>query len=303
MPTDRQDGKPDNPWRWIAVDVDPDVQRCRQLTGTGSRGRAGAATRFGIWCCTAGRGTLEVLGQTRAMSPGQTLLLPAGVPARLVSDERKPWEAVRVEFDLLVFGKPILHAARYVNPTELTLELPSVPGLCLFAETDTLAAAERLVRAPRRYADHDTVLLELALGVWRLVHLLRFFFIKLRRLEPTQRPLMQTAAVYIYEHSKRPDLRLAEIARHVDVSVPTLTRQFRAYFGTSVKQFIIQQRLRTACRLLRNPDFRVHEVAAWAGFRSAAQFCSSFRAQHGMTPGAYRRDHLGPDGAPLDLQE
>ncbi|MBH1933185.1 helix-turn-helix domain-containing protein [Streptomyces sp. AV19] len=84
-------------------------------------------------------------------------------------------------------------------------------------------------------------------------------------------------------------LPLAELAAHASMSVRTFCRRFRAETGMPPGQWLSRRRLDHARRLLETTDLPVEQVAAQAGFGTAASFRQHLAADIGVSPTAYRR--------------
>ena len=84
-------------------------------------------------------------------------------------------------------------------------------------------------------------------------------------------------------------LTVAELARHACVSERTFARRFRAESGTTPLQWLLQQRVLAARRLLEASDAGVEEIAERSGFGTAASLRVHFRRIVATTPTAYRR--------------
>lgn len=67
-------------------------------------------------------------------------------------------------------------------------------------------------------------------------------------------------------------------------SVPTFRREFKIKFGTSPRQWIIQQRLEKAKDLLENGSISVQDVANQVGYDSTSHFIKAFKKAFGITP-------------------
>jgi transcriptional regulator GlxA family with amidase domain len=67
------------------------------------------------------------------------------------------------------------------------------------------------------------------------------------------------------------------------------TRHFRQATGTSFKQWLLNQRLSHAQRLLEASDASIEAVAQAAGFGSALSLRQHFRAAFHSSPSAYRK--------------
>ncbi|MET8610991.1 helix-turn-helix domain-containing protein [Streptomyces misionensis] len=88
-------------------------------------------------------------------------------------------------------------------------------------------------------------------------------------------------------------LTLEDLARRAATSVRTLTRKFRQETGMPPMQWLAQQRLRYARRLLERTDEPVDRIAAEAGFGTGTAMRQHFRETLGVSPHAYRNTFRG----------
>lgn len=84
-------------------------------------------------------------------------------------------------------------------------------------------------------------------------------------------------------------LALAELAEHARMSVRTFCRRFREEVGMPPGQWLAQQRVEHARRLLETTDLPVDQVAAHAGFGTAVSLRQHLSATIGVSPTAYRQ--------------
>lgn len=87
--------------------------------------------------------------------------------------------------------------------------------------------------------------------------------------------------------------RLAEIARRLGTNEKRLTHVFKTQKGMSVFEFVRQQRLLLARKLLTQTPLCVADIAAETGFSSSANFAAAFRATFGLAPNQYRHEQAG----------
>jgi AraC family transcriptional regulator len=90
---------------------------------------------------------------------------------------------------------------------------------------------------------------------------------------------------------------LAEVAQAVDRHPIHVAREFKRVFACTVGEHMRQVRVRTAAALLRSGRRSIADIAGQCGFFDQAHLARSFRAVHGMSPGAYRNAPLNPAGA------
>jgi AraC-like DNA-binding protein len=77
--------------------------------------------------------------------------------------------------------------------------------------------------------------------------------------------------------------------RLAGLSHSRFSEAFRAAFGMSLVQYIRQQRLRRARRLLRSTEMKVTDIAFTSGFSSVTLFNRLFKAESGLSPTQFRR--------------
>lgn len=95
---------------------------------------------------------------------------------------------------------------------------------------------------------------------------------------------------------------LEAIAAELGLSVSHFSRAFRASTGLPPYRWLLHHRVRTAKRLMGVRNVSLSEIAISAGFANQSHFTRVFSAIAGISPGAWRRDVLGPmhSSRPLD---
>lgn len=88
-------------------------------------------------------------------------------------------------------------------------------------------------------------------------------------------------------------LTLRDLADRANISVRTLTRWFRADTGLSPTQWLLDQRIDLARRLLERTNLSVDRVAEESGFGSAVGLRTHFGRAVGVPPAAYRHTFRG----------
>ena len=82
---------------------------------------------------------------------------------------------------------------------------------------------------------------------------------------------------------------LDSLAEQAVMSRRSFTRAFQRATGCSVLQWLLNQRLALAARLLETSTLSMESVAAQAGFQSAMSLRLRFKSGYGLTPTAYRQ--------------
>ncbi|MGB3288683.1 MAG: helix-turn-helix domain-containing protein [Burkholderiaceae bacterium] len=89
---------------------------------------------------------------------------------------------------------------------------------------------------------------------------------------------------------------LAGIAQRLGVNGRRLSRAFHRHMGMTLFEYLREERMRVACRLLRETSLSVAAIATELGYSSAANFSTAFRAHAGQSPSAYRASPSTFDG-------
>ncbi|MFC0213008.1 AraC family transcriptional regulator [Paenibacillus chartarius] len=96
---------------------------------------------------------------------------------------------------------------------------------------------------------------------------------------------------YVRNHLHNPMLSVDDIAAHVSISVNYARQIFKDHFQCSLSDFITNQRIEHAIRLLTTTDWTVAEITEQSGFQTKSTFFSTFKKATGMTPSQYRLEY------------
>ena len=110
---------------------------------------------------------------------------------------------------------------------------------------------------------------------------------------PVEPKWLADAAIYILRNAKR-GVHASDVFAAAGKSHTTVSHAFRKAFGTSVVEALADARLDEACRLLRDTNMDMTQVASLSGYASMSYFMQAFKANKGMSPGAWRRDFRHP---------
>ncbi len=84
------------------------------------------------------------------------------------------------------------------------------------------------------------------------------------------------------------DIQLADLAQLLTMSPFHFGRLFKQAIGTPPHQYLLQQRVERAKRLLKQTNQPIIQIALDCGFKSHSHLSKQFRQLTGMTPTAYR---------------
>jgi AraC-like DNA-binding protein len=88
------------------------------------------------------------------------------------------------------------------------------------------------------------------------------------------------------------DLTLAELANLLHTNKTYLSETINHHYGLNFNDFINQQRVKEACRLMMEPDSQrlsFEQISEKCGFNSRSTFYAAFKKSTGMSPAAFSR--------------
>lgn len=92
---------------------------------------------------------------------------------------------------------------------------------------------------------------------------------------------------YIAGHLTK-KLSVSAIARELNISYSYLAAKFQQETKTSIKKYILQEKLTAATNLLKYSEAGVGDIAHYLAFPSTSSMCSQFKKAYGMSPLEYR---------------
>ena len=92
----------------------------------------------------------------------------------------------------------------------------------------------------------------------------------------------------VESHFTDSDFNLDCLAAEAKLSKSTMNRKLKAMTGLTPMEFVKNIRLRSACRLLRQADMTVSEVAYAVGCNDPKYFAKCFKEEYGQTPSQFQ---------------
>lgn len=96
---------------------------------------------------------------------------------------------------------------------------------------------------------------------------------------------------YIYDHLHT-KITVGILAEYVDLSESYLSRLFKKEVGVGISEYIQGKKIETAQNMLIYSDYGPSDIASTLAFPSQSYFTEIFRKRTGLTPVAYRMQHL-----------
>ncbi len=100
--------------------------------------------------------------------------------------------------------------------------------------------------------------------------------------------LVNATCDYLRERLATP-LSTEQLSKLFNTNEKRLTRAFREVLGVTVSEFVRNERLVSAERMLRTTALTITQISEELGYSSSANFATAFRAHFGQTPSEFRQ--------------
>jgi AraC-like DNA-binding protein len=210
-------------------------------------------------------------------------LLPSAVSPRL-GDGQPVVRLVACHLAIPRHGSTLLHSA--LPPV---IRVPGVDGQAAPWLRDTLQLMSLESESPRRVSQG---ILD-RLGQVIILQAIRAFLCEsaakaAHSPSALLDPSIAGALSLIHRYPERP-WTVAALASEVAMSRSAFADRFAELVGAAPIEYLTERRMQAACRLLRDPEIGLSQIAARVGYRSTAAFSNAFRRSVGVAPGRYRR--------------
>ena len=112
---------------------------------------------------------------------------------------------------------------------------------------------------------------------------------KLKLLSQSDKLFLGAVDDYIKENISDESLNNESMAKHLNISVPTLQRKMKSLTGLTPNRYIRKYRMNVGAQLLATGNCLVSEISYNVGFNSASYFSKCFKEEYGCLPQDYIR--------------
>jgi AraC-like DNA-binding protein len=231
----------------------------------------------------SGTGGFDIDGKNYRLKPGTAFLALHYDPKHTYyypPEETEPWHFLWISF----FGKTLEQMVRdIVKRYGYLYQLPRDRGII------------RRLEAYRNYTDTVQVLTPLA-GAKLVMDTLTDLGKEPEKEEiaTSQSSLVGRAQYMIIENLYR-NINITELAEQLNVSREHFARLFKQQAGVSPSDYILKQKMKLACHLLKYSQLTIKEIADRTGYENPSSFIRAFKKIIHMSPGALRNTGWIPD--------
>lgn len=243
--------------------------------------------RCEIGLCKSGNGIWVTSDHIYALSPGDVVISPAGIPhySRCCSTDKHPecrcdfiyFDETRLLEECGIHSKELLDGNRVISPTVLTWN----------SNNNLRKLLEKMVVAFRETKNK-------ALANKICAHWYSLFLLESRinqfHTEPTI-PITNDALApalqkLIVDFSS--DISVKELADLCAFSTGYFINTFKKAYGVSPIRWLNRFRVNVASKLLAESNISITDIGCFVGFSTPSDFYRHFTEIHGMSPSAYR---------------
>ncbi len=248
--------------------------------------------------CYGGSGHLLMEGRKVDFKTGRTLLIPPGYEHQIVVTDKTPAE-------LKIFCMSDTDMEQFLSPVQLT----AVKSLL----SSGLSVGDAISNTVTKTEESNWNLLELSDQIsegisqpasstqqlnWSLLSLILALHTNASHLQSDQPQVknrihkyhhkMQQVTAWIDLHLQE-NLGLDQAAAEFGLSRSLFSREFQRHTGKSFIEYCNSRRVEKAATVLSTSAMNITDVAFGSGFSNLSHFHRQFKANYGLTPGAFRR--------------
>ncbi len=247
----------------------------------------------------SGKGAHEIEGEITPISRGDIFFINTGTPHRYHNDDKFPLVICNCIFLPSVLTREFSSGEHFIGVAYRYLfssPFEDAPGaqthICLHETSGAIASI--LDEMHEEYSEKRN-------GYRQIMKAdLHRLLIRLFRLSREEHPsaqdntvypnlVVQSAIAYMKNRCEQ-DIRCEDLAAHTYVSPSYLARVFKQITGKTVIRVLQEIRMEKSCKLLRETDLAIYEIATRCGYTDMKYFYSLFTRIVGKTPGAYRNE-------------
>ena len=252
-----------------------------------------------IGICRWGTGEMVLDKKRYPYKEGDVTVVPKNFPHAIVNKpgEKSYWEYLYIRPS--VFLEKI-YKGEVRKRKKITEELEYRPFIKGQNEVPALASEINLIMDQLRMQEYEYrscvkgLLFALIMEIVKINHLYNEKPEFSHKYSPQKEEIIGKALEFI-EENYRKDLRISDIAQASFVSETYLRRLFAECCAMSPMQYVNLTRIDAACKLIKNTDANINEIAYKAGFTNMSTFINNFKLIVGYTPKQWKQKIMQKD--------
>lgn len=245
-------------------------ESCTPLHSYGPAIRSGYIIHYII----EGKGIFKTNGKIYRLSAGDAFLITPGNLIYYEADAKNPWTYTWIGFQGIKIKQ-------YLSRTSL-LDYP----IFHYEHDDRIRLChEKMYEANQNFKNKDLIMTSI---LYEYLFMLVSKFPKQNITVSEKKDLYVEEALKYIESNYSSNINVNSIAEFLSIDRSYLHRLFKNTTGLSLKNYIINFRIKNACDLLINTDFPISAISRSIGYEDSLYFSRIFKNKKGCSPTEYR---------------
>lgn len=95
------------------------------------------------------------------------------------------------------------------------------------------------------------------------------------------------AVINYIETNLERNLKVEEVAKNCNVSENKIQKIFKVYFGKNVYEYVIEQKMKLASKLIKRGELNLNEISSKLGYSHQSNFSYAFKKYFGISPKSF----------------
>ena len=224
----------------------------------------------------SGEGYYEVNNKYHTLKAGDLFYIPAGISNTYRSNPENPYKYAWV-------GINGTKAKKYIQMMNLSIDSP-----ILHIQDDSIYTL--LLELIEKFKKNTETSKVESMGVLYSLIAKLMGNVQSNNIEKSEMSseYVQKALVYIHQNFTT-DITVSKISDFLSLNRTYFSGIFKNNMGVSPIEYLTQYRIKHACRLLKNTDLPISEIATSVGFSDIVNFSVRFKQKTGYPPREYRK--------------
>lgn len=221
----------------------------------------------------SGSGYIEVGGETFKVSANDVYIIEPGQDHTYYSDPKNPFKKIWINFYSDIFIE--------------IFKSFGLSGKTVFKNSDTLELFEEIQNLKKISNFSDDLCYEIAPILFKILCHLGINSNKLITISKTAKLTKKYIDEAIYTNST-----IDNIANIMNLSKAHIIREFTKSYGISPYNYLIEQKIAVAKKMLILHNMNIGEISSQLGFEDSNYFSKLFKKKTGMSPLQYRKSKI-----------
>lgn len=221
----------------------------------------------------SGSGYIEVKGETFKVSANDVYIIEPGQDHTYYSDPKNPFKKIWINFYSDIFTEIF----KYFDLSNKTV----------FHNTETLELFEEIQNLKKISNFSDDICYEVAPILFKILCVLATNNTNQISISKTAKLTKRYIDESIYSNTS-----LEDIANILNLSKAHIIREFTKNYGISPYNYLIEQKIATAKKMLILHNMNVNEISSQLGFEDSNYFSKLFKKKTGVSPLQYRKSKI-----------